>query len=410
MDKFLRSNLVLRIVALVFACFLWLAVSTPSGNAVTSSTNGVVEKVSFSFPIRVQISGNVVLSSTSAEQAKVEVGETFDNLIKLPVKMQEVELVANAAGMGPGTHVLHISAIGMPADVKAYGITPDTVIVKLAQRTVATRAIHVMTTGVPAGGYVVGTLSTLPQTVEVSGASQAVDSVDEVVASVAVNGTKSNVTQEATLTPVNSEGEVLSAVTVSPATVTVTVPILASTNHVSLLPAVTGTPAPGLALANVTLSPNSVDVTGGAKSTLAQGLHVPIDVSGLRKSQNLNVTIPMLPGITEVLPNQVQADITLAPSAVKTLIHVPITWRNVPAGVTVALIAPQTVNLSVVGPASVVNALTSADVTAYVDASGILHDSTSVTMPIVVILPQYVNVAQLSANTAIVQRTSSVAK
>jgi YbbR domain-containing protein len=138
---------------------------------------------------------------------------------------------------------------------------------------------------------------------------------------------------------------------------------------------------------------------------LQDGWRLPIDVTGLRQTQNISVTVPNFPGVSSVVPNTVTAAITIAPSTVSSFSNIPVQIINAPKGKVVSIVQPTPLTIRVSGPASVISKLSSADLTAYADASNVTTTTTS--LPVQVKLPNWVTVVQLSANTVGVHVTNS---
>lgn len=133
MDKLLRNNTVLRVVAVIIACILWLTVNAP--NETVSNTGTGVEKIPFTLPVHIQLSSDMSVTSLDRDSATVNVGGDFSNVMGLPAKMLEVELVVHAEGLAPGKHTLQITALNIPTEVSSYSISPASIRVFVQKRT-----------------------------------------------------------------------------------------------------------------------------------------------------------------------------------------------------------------------------------------------------------------------------------
>lgn len=399
MDRFLRNNNALRILALVLACILWLAVHAPA-----STPSNQVAGVTQTYPLSVHVetSSDVVVSSISSSTATVHVTSNIIRLATLPADMLKVQLVANAQGLGPGTQTLHVAAIDMPNDVKSYSVTPDLVTVVLERKDTEQRPVDLQIEGNPQSGYSLGDFQPGTDAVNVSGAKSAVARVARVIGNVDITGLSDTTTKVISLTPVDSKGDTVQNVTIAPASLSVTVPIVASTEQVALVPEVTGTPAPGYAVSGVTLDTKQVSEIGlAAKDLPKTGLQVPVDVSNLSNSTTVTASVPLLQGMTSVTPDTVTASVQIEPSATVTLSQLPVSVQNAPSGTKVALVNNPKVDVTLSGPESVIHGLSAKQVQVYVDASTLKPGDT--TANITVRVPNWVNVSDISLRTVPVQ-------
>jgi YbbR domain-containing protein len=398
MDRFLRNNNVLRILALVLACILWLVVHTPD---TTQEQKGITEHYP-SMPIHVEVGSNMVVSTMNQSTATVNVTTSLNNVPMLFSAMSKVQLVVNAQGLSPGQHTLRIFALNMPDDIQDIKIDPETVNVVLEKEVDVEKPINIQIKGKPADGYALGSLKMNTQSAIVSGARSAVKKVAQVAATVDVGGLKSADTKIVKLTPVDADGRAVDNVELSPSSISVEVPVEATEDTLKLQPEVTGSPAPGYAVSNVTLSETQVSETGLAKDQLPpNGLNVPVDVTGLTASKTFNVTVPLLEGITKVVPDTVQATVTVEPMVTKTFKQVSVSVQNVPKGLNVTLKNSPKVNVTLSGPATIMQGLTAKDVQAYVDASTLKSGMTKAR--VTVQAPKWVEAANISPQTVAVQ-------
>lgn len=397
MDRLLNNNVALRIIALVLACILWLAVHAEQGGSQQTST-GVTE--SFELPVRVETSADEVLVS----QVPTVTARVTTSLLRLPTlanEMMKVEIVADAQDLGPGTYTLHVAAVNMPAGVRSYALAPATITVTLEPKVTVERPVRLSVVGAPSQGYVLGKPQFGAGVVEISGAQSSVQSVAEVAGVVDASGLSQTQTKLVDLLPLDGAGKAVPGVTVTPSAIAVTLPVTSASQTVALVPAVTGTPAAGYAIASVRLEPARAVEQGLPAGQLPPGgLRVPVDVTELAKSTTVSIPVPLLPGMTGVSPAAVTAVIDVEPSALATLSNIPVTITGATG---VRLIGPRTVTVTVTGAQSAVQAVEKdvGAVQAYVDASGLSRGTAS--LPILVHLPEGLSAVSVSARTATVQ-------
>ena len=402
MDRFLKNDLALRIVAVVLSVILWLTVTAQTSGPSTPTPTGVSEP--FPYSVHLQLDPGMVVTTIDKPTAVVVVhGDSID-LTSLPAEMLSVVVTGDVKGLGAGRHVVKLQALGMPP--VNYTISPSTVTVVLGKKDTVNKSIQVQVEGNAADGYNVGDVSTDVQTVTVSGVKDAVDQVAYVQAQVSVQGAKQTVTKVVDLRAVDSKGNPVSGVDVSPSSATVTVPVQSPRAQVSVVPQISGVPAAGFAVADVSVSPTLIQVAGTPAATSNMtSVDAPVDVTGFRKTQTVRVDLPLRTGITALHPHTIAVTVTIEPVASKTLTGVPVTIQNVPTGEKVSLSGIPTVTLSIAGPKSIIDKFSLKDVVIYVDASHLKVGDTSGTL--VVSVPDWVQVTQLSLETVPVTVTQT---
>lgn len=392
MDKFLKNNIVLRILAVVIACILWFTINVPANGSTPRQS---VNAKDFPYAVQVNLPSNMMVTDLTDPTAVVEVTGSILSDNSLPAEMMGVEVIADGRGLAPGKHVIPLKAQGMPP--VQYTIVPSSITVTVATKSTVQKPVKVNVTGTPASGYEAGTATTTVPTVEVSGVSSAVNRVVAVTADISVAGAKTSVSHTLTLQPVDKYGKSVPGVQVDPVSVTVTVPVSPPQVSLQVVPEVVGQPAAGFAVAGVSVAPGSVSISGTPDSTAnVSNLPLPVDVQNMRTTQSVQVSIPSRSDWTVVSPSQVQVTIKIEQSASVMESNIPLQVENVPSGMTVQLGNKKSVSVRVTGPKSIISKLKPSDIVAYVDASSLSSNSTS--GPVGVALPQWVHVSQISDN------------
>lgn len=390
MDRFLRNNTVLRLLALVIACILWFAVATGGGSANVSG--GVTER--FPFPVHVLTDAGEVVSAQDITTADVVVTGDPVSLTSLPAQMRNVQLVADARGLAPGRHQVRISAQGMPA--VSYSVQPSAITVVIEAKATVTKRVDVTLVGQPAAGYRAGAPTVQPAQVQVSGAKAAVDDVDRVVATVHLDGATQTLTQVVPVTAVDQNGDPVPGATVTPAQVTLIIPVQPPQVTLPVVPSVTGEPAAGYAVAGLQVSPAVVTAYGVPTGGSWASVMAPVDVSGWSASRTVSVPVRLLPGMAGTDPARVSVTVRLEPSLARQFSGIPVTIVGKPAQGTARLNGQPTVDVVVSGPATIVQKMTAADVRAVIDGSTLKSGDTSA--PVSVLVPQWVTVISISAD------------
>jgi YbbR domain-containing protein len=174
---------------------------------------------------------------------------------------------------------------------------------------------------------------------------------------------------------VDASGKTIDGLTVDPAVVQLTVPVLptATTRTVPVVPAVRGAVAPGYWITHVTSDPTVVTVRGegAAVGTIDQVTTAPIDVSGLGADRTFQVAL-LLPaeGTSLVKATQATVTVSVAPLTGSRLFPVVAVQALGLGSGFVAEFDPPTVSIVVGGPLPALSGITPGQVVAMVDAAG----------------------------------------
>ncbi len=401
MNRLLRSTVVLRILALILACILWLTVNAPSGSTNGSNQEGIPEK--FSFPIHVQVGPDMVVSSQSTTTAIIQVRSAVWTVVSLSSQMGNVHLIADAENLNPGQHTLPVLIMGMPnIGGNSVTVSPATLLVVLDKKVTAMKPVKILLHGRPVKSAYIGNISVDNPMVEVTGASSAVSRVTEVVGSVSVTGANSFLFRTVQLTAVDANGRPVGNVTVAPGIANVTIPVQMLIQKMSVLPQIVGQPGDGFAVSGVQLNVASVDLYGPLSTSLPlQTIMVPVDVTGMQASGTVSVHIPPLSGVNMVAPASVTAQVTIEPSSTSLFTDLPVQVINLPSGMTAVLPTSPKVSVRVVGPQSVVSMMSAQSITVYVDGSGLKQGDTIASIRVQ--LPNWVSASQVTMDKVPIQ-------
>ncbi|QQE78490.1 YbbR-like domain-containing protein [Alicyclobacillus sp. SO9] len=386
MDKLFSSNNFLRVIAVILSIILWLSVQFP--NNTQTAVQPVTHIDKFPRPVHVETAANMVVTSVKPAVATLQVKESLLTTA-LSQQMLNVEILADAKKLGPGTHQVSVQAIHAPPI--NYQLNPTKITITLAKKATEQRTVKVVLKGSVKQGYKMGDPSSTVNTVSLIGATQKLRQVTKVEAVVQVNGASSDLSEQVDLVPVDNSGTTVQGVTVSPATATVNVPIQSPETTASIHPQIVGTPAPGYAVAGVSVQPNSVKLFG---ENAPVNVQLPVDVSGLTATSTKKIGIPLGQTIQQARPEEVSVKVTIEQASSKAVKKLPIQIRNVKSTEVVQLGKTTTVDLRLTGPQSVMNTLSTSNITAYIDASKLTPNDTSA--PILINTPKWVQVTQMS--------------
>ncbi|MDI3257754.1 MAG: CdaR family protein [Kyrpidia sp.] len=380
-----RENAVPKLIAFVLAVLLWFvagAGTTDTPTSILSPTARVMHGVT----VQVLFDEGAVIPVGGPPQVDLTVRGTRLDLMS-PV-LGRIRAVADARGLGQGVYELPVQLEDVPP-----GITYDPVYVTVRLDRAAQRQIRVsvQTAGVPKPGFAVGTITSSPAQVTVSGREADVARVDAALARVSVDGADQAVRSRMSVVPVDRDGQPIAGLRVDPEAVDVSVAVDPRGKTVPVAVEIRGTPAGDLAVDSWTADPARVTVAGPPevldKIDRMTGV---VDVSGLNGDHTFTVRLTAPDGVRAVDPDTVQVTVHLAPGKTSTMSQVPVKVVGLPPGAGAA-VKPSTVNVTLRGAASHITAMKSSDVAATVDVTG--KEPGTYSLPVTVQVPSWATVA-----------------
>ncbi|OLC18982.1 MAG: hypothetical protein AUH33_06520 [Chloroflexi bacterium 13_1_40CM_68_21] len=261
------------------------------------------------------------------------------------------------------------------AGVRVVDISPATVNVRIEPITSRPAAVQARFANDPPAGTFAGDAAITPTEVKVSGPASQVARIAALYATVRFGNAVTDLVQSVQPVAVDAAGTSIEGLTVDPAVVQVTVPVLptATTRTVPVVPAVRGSVASGYWISRVTVDPAVATVRGEATvlSAVDQVATATIDISGLTEDRTYQVGL-LLPAQGTTLIKAAQATVTVSVAALtgtRAFPVVAVQATNLGSSLS-AEFDPPSVGVLVAGPLPALSSITLAQVGAVVDASG----------------------------------------
>lgn len=208
MDKFLGNNTILRIVALVLACMLWLVVNEP--DASTAGDNLGQPPVTVNIEHRLTSQQTVHVNVVGAPASGYTVGTPSVNFPYVEIsgtksaidKVAEVIGVVDVQGATQSvTEPVRLSAVDNSGRViQDVHVIPNTVVATVpVQSPKVIASVIPQITGSPAGGFIVSGVDIRPDFVVISGSPQVVTSLQNVSVPIDVSGLSKSKTYQVAL-------------------------------------------------------------------------------------------------------------------------------------------------------------------------------------------------------------------
>ncbi|TCP57865.1 YbbR domain-containing protein [Tumebacillus sp. BK434] len=364
MDRFLRNNTVVKILSAVLAILLWLIVQQSDETGTQSGLTAQPQQ---------QLEKNVVVLYdeqnyylVKAPKVTLTLRGSYLDIMNAVAQGDAIKAVADASKLGVGTHEVPVYVHGAPA-----GVSIESASVQIELEAVENREfpIELRMEGKPGEGMVAGDALVSPKTVIVTGAKSALNSIDQVVATISLDEAKEVIQTSVPLTAVNKKGDPVQGVRLSRDRVEVNIPIVKPSKSVPLRLQFKGDLAPGYAVQEVKQS-GTVTIFGTANA-LAEIDSYPapvIDLTGMNKTTKLTLKLAQVEGVTEVQPTEVQVEVVVVAAAKRTFDNIEVKVTGLKAGESYKVLGTtERVSVTVEGAKSKLDALTAQDINAFLD-------------------------------------------
>lgn len=242
--------------------------------------------------------------------------------------------------------------------------------------------------------------------VEVRAGQATLDQIDRVVARIDVTNLNQSVDgASANIVALDASGRELD-VQIEPSTVRYSLDVVENAKDVPIRAEIVGSVQDGYAIADYALSAATVKVF--ANPDVLESIDeivLPIDVSGLNRSQTLNNLEFDLPeGVVRSSLENVDVELTIEPTSSKQIDNIPIQLSNIPSGLDASVVNDAKVSIMVTGAQSLVDQLTAEDIIATIDLTEARRGS--LTYEVTLTLPsEFLTYTWVSGNSVVVEIT-----
>jgi YbbR domain-containing protein len=259
--------------------------------------------------------------------------------------------------------------------VQVEKVDPESLRILIDRLATRSMAVHVQLAGNLAPGFQAGTPTLMPETVVVSGPESLVDRIAEIVATVDIEGMRSATDQSVALVPLDTEGNVVTGVSIDPGTVSISVPVQQLGGYRDLVVKVPllGAVKSGYRLTGLTINPQVVTLYSDDPEVIrALPGYVetqPLDISGASADITKSLSLVLPVGVQVVGDPKIIVQVSISAIEDSITISRPIRFQGLEPGLSVTL-SPESVDVILSGPASVIWSLKPADIDVYLDLAG----------------------------------------
>ncbi|WP_413407109.1 YbbR-like domain-containing protein [Paenibacillus amylolyticus] len=385
MDKWFNNNNFAKILALAVSLLLWFMIhldevpTTPT--ITTGTTNKVVERTVPVQPYGLD-SNSYVLTSLSTDEVRLEIKGQRSMLTSIFTN-DDYKVLVDLSQVKDGSNTLPLVP-DLPSGVEVVSMEPSMVTVNVEKLGTKSFNVNIVPEGEPSAGYSAGTPVIEPSTpVKVTLPEGQLEAVAKVQGSVSVKDAKEDVIQKKVkLQAYDAEGKVLENAIITPQTVEVRVPVNQPYTSVPLRIKYSGQLPEGLVLSTVEPSVKEVSVYGSedALAGIQSYDQVTLDLTQFDQSGTSTVNVDLTPpsGFEKIEPSSIQIKVTISPfdeaeETTKVFPNVPITLTGAGNGLEGTLVTPRSggLNLTLTGSASMLEGLSSDDLTLTGDLAGL---------------------------------------
>ena len=317
-----KNNIGLKVMAVLFATFLWWAVVNVDDPINAKKFN---TEVTVLHPEIITNSGKSYQIVEDTKNITVTVRARRKVLEK--IKAEHIQATADFRELQGVYAPIRVHVIGFEGAYEEITTNPRNIQVKTEDIIKRTLPISTMTTGNVKEGYVVGELTADTKTIDISGPKSSVGRINKVVASVDVANLSEDASLKATLIYYDSADNVIdqSLLTSSCDANGVTVKVdLLETKKLEIKFDTSGIkPARGYAFNGITVEPQYLTVSlAGDQETEIKAIEVP---KNALKMSGVTQNVEMVVDITEYLPEGVKL---VDENAKNVLVHISIVQKE----------------------------------------------------------------------------------
>lgn len=386
MDKLMENHWFLKGISLLLACMLFMSATLTEKN----TTSGILpfandaKETLTNYAINLKYDEEkYIVSGIPAEGVKVKLEGPKAAVATAKAKKQ-FDIPVDLRDSEKGTYEVSLKTNGLPDDVKGT-VQPSTIKITLHEK--ARKYVHVdlklsNEDQMPAGATLEKS-NIKPDTVEVVGTKEEIESISSAKAYIDLKGINKTVTKTAEVTLYNKEGKRLNVRT-SPSKISVTLNVAtqATANNTEKTVPVTytkkGSLPEGLAVTNISVEPREVTIAG-PKDVLdnIQSIEgVEVDISQLTESTTFDTSVLLPKGVTSAKPNQVKVSVGVQKTKqtkTRTIDGISIQKNGLSKDVTAQLLSPQDgkISVEISGETSIVDKITAAQITAAINLQNV---------------------------------------
>lgn len=314
MERLLKNNTALKVVAFLMALLFWAYVT--SDNMLD---NVPIQEITRKYD-------NVPLAwlNLGEELELVQVPQEIQVVLSGPsdvlnnITPQNVKAFVDLRDLTAGQHRLTPTA-EVPKKVKVLSLSPQQVMVELEEVESPQMPVVLDIMGAPASGFIRGEARINPSSVFVRGGQTRLNHVDRVRVIVNIDGVARDWSQIVPVQAVDSAGQVVEGIEISPNQVEVLIPVSEPQKEVPVTITTAGKLAAAYKIQEIKLDPATVIIEGSEKEldAINEIVTEAVDLSSLTESTKLNLKLEAPQEVKVLFAGQIKAEIIITAEADK---------------------------------------------------------------------------------------------
>jgi YbbR domain-containing protein len=293
----------------------------------------------------------------------------------LTAREDAIRATLDLSGLSAGEHARQIQLTILERPYQLIFANPTAVTVNLESLTSQTFSLVLSLSGQPAAGYQAGDATMDLTEVTISGPESIVRQVARARVLINLDGVRESIDEVLPIEVVDKENIALQGLTINPESVRVSIPISqqGGFRDVAVKVIVQGQQAAGYRIENISVFPPVVTVFAEDPALVNELPGVvetqPLDLQGRNEDISTRLSLSLPENITLVGAQTVQVQVSISPIQTSvTLLNQPINVIGLGEGLA-AQVFPQAVDVIISGPVPVLEAISSQDVTVFVDVN-----------------------------------------
>lgn len=302
MKEKITNNLLLKILSLIIAFLVWLIVVNADNPIMTESF--VVSDVQLLNEAYIDADGKMCMQDE--EQDPIRVTIRAERKVLDRISASDIRAVADlqqAVSLDTDPVMVPITAVCAGIAPEDIQVTPRNLSLHVEDKDTQEFVVNVTTNNTrPDRGYEVGTLSSNPEKIKITGPISLINKIDRVNAAIDVSDASEDVTEETEVTVIDKNGEVFSDTDMAYLNVSkvyVTARLWEVRSDVRIRAEYSGTAAEGYEAESITTTPNVITVAGSTSALEAleeqnNTIWIPadaVDISGEKSDYEEKINI-----------------------------------------------------------------------------------------------------------------------
>ncbi|MBD1373553.1 hypothetical protein IC620_14455 [Hazenella sp. IB182357] len=387
MSKWLKSDLILRIISVGLAIMVWAAVTNPDLSFTSEGPSLLVSNVKI----------EPIYNEDTQEVAKITPSEVALELYGSNATLQDHNInytaYVDVKQLSAGTHRnVKVKVKNLPFGVN-YVVSPSSVDVTIEKRVQKEIAVDIHLLGSVAEGFKVNEPILSPERAIVRGAGSTLEQLKTVQAVVDISDAKTKISKQVKLQAYGDSGPIAN-VEIDPEVVQVEVPITSPDKKVPIQIEVDKQPPPGFAVESIDTDIKEVTVFGPQTylDSLQYYLGPKLDLSSVTKDKTIQLDIDTQPEAIKVEPQNIEIYVKMVRAEQKNMNDIPLQLTGIGEGLSAEIQKPkrEKVDITLSGAPALLKQISSSDMKAVVDLSNLPEGKHQI--PIVFKLPPYLKV------------------